>query len=255
MRRLRLVVSYDGTEYRGFQRQPNGETVQSVLEEALSRLLCETVVLRPAGRTDSGVHARGQVVDLRDGGKRELVAVLRGGNAFLPPDVRILSAAEAEPAFDARRWASEKEYRYFLHLSPVPSPFLRRYAWRLPPDLDLGAVAASLARVTGEHDFTSFRGQGCTALHPVRTVLGTALEPAGEGLWAVRVRGTGFLRHMVRNLVGTAVQAGLGKLRPEEMTGILEGRDRSLAGPTAPPQGLFLWSVTYPEGRGGPFSS
>jgi tRNA pseudouridine38-40 synthase len=195
------------------------------------------------------------VVDLADGGRRDLATVLRGGNAFLPPDVRILSAEEVEPAFDARRWAAEKEYRYFLDLSAVPSPFHRRYAWNLPPSLDLSAMAGCLSRVVGEHDFSSFRGQGCSAKSPVRAILEAVVEPAEPPLARVRIRGTGFLRHMVRNLVGTAVQAGLGKLRPEEMQGILEGRERSLAGPTAPPQGLFLWSVTYPEGRGGPFSS
>jgi tRNA pseudouridine38-40 synthase len=116
-------------------------------------------------------------------------------------------------------------------------------------------MARCLSRVVGEHDFSSFRGQGCSSKNPVRAILEASVEAAEPPLCRVRIRGTGFLRHMVRNLVGTAVQAGLGKLRPEEMQGILEGRDRSLAGPTAPPQGLFLWSVTYPEGRGGPFSS
>src|SRR5512143_1183023 len=128
MRRVRLTVSYDGTAYHGFQVQPNGVTVQSTMEEALRRLLGEAVRLRAAGRTDAGVHAREQVVDFADSGKRPPETIVRGGNALLPPDIRILDAVEAAPSFDARRHAKEKAYRYFLYVDPVASPLLARYS-------------------------------------------------------------------------------------------------------------------------------
>src|SRR5512143_681868 len=169
-RRVKLAVAYDGTAYSGWQVQPNGTTVQGVMEGAFSRILQEPVRVRAAGRTDAGVHARGQVVDFADAGKRDLDTVVHGGNALLPPDIRILSASVVPETFDARRHATEKEYRYFLYLSPVDSPFLTRYAWHIEKPLDLDAVRQGLSHLVGEHDFTSFRGQGCTAVSPVRTI-------------------------------------------------------------------------------------
>ncbi|MGE5284974.1 MAG: tRNA pseudouridine(38-40) synthase TruA [Actinomycetota bacterium] len=246
MRRVRLTVCYDGTAYHGFQVQPNGVTVQSAMEEALERLLGEAVRLRAAGRTDAGVHAREQVVDFADSGKRPLETIVRGGNALLPPDIRILAAAEAAPAFDARRQAREKAYRYFLYLDPVASPFFARHSWHIERPLDRAAMRAALASVAGEHDFTSFRGQGCTARTAVRTIFRAELVPAGiPRLDAIEIAGSGFLRHMVRNIVGTLADIGLGKYPPERMGEILAARDRAHAGPTAPPHGLFLWSVRY----------
>ncbi len=247
MRRIRLTVSYDGTAYRGFQLQPNGPTIQSAMEEALGRLLGEEVRLRPAGRTDAGVHARAQVVDFADSGRRDPATIVRGGNALLPPDIRIATAEEAPPEFDARRSARSKEYRYFLYLSPVSSPFFDRFAWHVEAPLGRDAMRAALAHLVGEHDFTSFRGQGCTAKSPVREVTAAALEAAGgvPGLFAVVVKGNAFLRHMVRNIVGTAVDAGRGKIAPDAVSGILAARDRTRAGPTAPARGLFLWEVLY----------
>lgn len=280
MRRVKLTLAYDGTAYHGFQVQPNGVTVQAVTEEALGRLLREKVRLRAAGRTDAGVHAREQVVDFADSGDRPLETVVRGGNALLPPDVRILSAEEVPPGFDARRHALGKEYRYGLLNRPVASPFLSRYAWHIEKRLNLDAMREALAHVVGEHDFSAFRGQGCTAETTVRTVRRADLvSPAGrEGepelpgadappgpdrtergggrtgasaadpsLHFVVVSGDGFLKHMVRNLVGTLVEVGRGKIPPGGMRDILEGRDRTRAGPTAPALGLFLWRVFYPD--------
>jgi len=246
MRRVKLTVAYDGTAYAGWQMQPNGTSVQSVMEDALARILQEPVRLRAAGRTDAGVHAREQVVDFADAGKRDLAAIVRGGNGLLPPDIRILSASEVPEAFDARRHATEKAYRYFLYLSPVASPFLARYAWHIETPLDLSAVREGLSLLVGEHDFTSFRGQGCTAKSPVRTI--TRAEVArhdAPGLWSIDVAGGGFLRHMVRNIVGTVVDTGKGKYPPGKVEEILRARDRSAAGVTAPAHGLFLWRVAY----------
>ena len=245
-RRVRLTVSYDGTGYAGFQLQPNGTTVQSAMEDALARILQEPVRLRAAGRTDAGVHAREQVVDFADSGKRDPETIVRGGNALLPSDIRILSAEAVPEPFDARRHATEKEYRFFLYLAPVASPFLARYAWHIETPLDLDAVREGLSQLVGEHDFSSFRGQGCTAKSPVRTIF--RAEVAGHGIPGLRsidVAGNGFLRHMVRNIVGTVVDAGKGKYPAERVGEILKARDRTAAGITAPPHGLFLWRVGY----------
>jgi len=245
-RRVKLAVAYDGTAYAGWQMQPNGTTVQSVMEEVLARILQEPVRVRAAGRTDAGVHARDQVVDFADAGVRDLATIVHGGNALLPPDIRILSAEEVPETFDAMRHATKKEYRYFLYLSPVDSPFLSRYAWHIEASLDLDAVREGLSHLVGEHDFTSFRGQGCTAKSPVRTIFraGVAKHDV-PGLFSIDVAGAGFLRHMVRNIVGTVVNAGKGKHSPERVGEILRARDRSAAGVNAPPHGLFLWRVSY----------
>ncbi len=272
-RRIRMRLCYDGGAYRGFQRQPGGGTIQEVVEEALSRIAQETVRVRAASRTDAGVHAREQVVDFADSGRRDPAVLVGGGNALLPRDIRILSAEAVPPSFDARRDAAEKEYRYHLHRAPVDSPFLSRYAWRIGEELDLAPMAAALRAVVGRHDFSSFRGQGCTARTPVRTVLraevtgeaapevslpgvapGAGIPGAAPSLVRVTVAGDGFLRHMVRNLVGTLVEVGRGRIPEGALEEILSARDRTRAGPTAPAHGLFLWRIRYdtvPAGAGG----
>ena len=253
-RRVKLVVAYDGTSYAGWQIQPNGTTIQSVMEQALCRILQEPVRLRAAGRTDAGVHAREQVVDFGYSGKRDLKTIVRGGNALLPEDIRILSAQDAPEEFDARGNAKDKEYRYFLMLSRAASPFLSRYAWRIEPPADLDAIKEALLLLTGEHDFTSFQGQGCVARTPVRTIFSagvTLYDAPGQlgacmpGLCSIDITGSGFLRHMVRNIVGTVIDAGKGKYPPEHVAHILEARRRAEAGVTAPAHGLFLWEVRY----------
>ena len=247
MRRVKLTLAYDGSAYRGFQVQPNGTTIQSVMEEALGRLLQEPVRLRAAGRTDAGVHAREQVVDFADSGVRPTETIRRGGNALLPPDIRILSAEAVPEMFDARRDAKEKEYRYFLHLHPVASPFFSRHAWHIEKPLDLESIRKGLAHIVGEHDFAAFQGQGCTAKTTVRTIFRAELRELHPPIRYIEISGGGFLRHMVRNFVGTLIDVGKGKYPPERVRELLFLRDRSAAGPTAPAHGLFLWSVTYPE--------
>jgi tRNA pseudouridine38-40 synthase len=246
LRRIKLTVAYDGTAYAGWQVQPNGPTIQAKLEEVLARILQEPVRVRAAGRTDAGVHAREQIVDFADAGARDLGTIVHGGNALLPPDIRILSASVVPETFDAMRHATEKEYRYFLFLSPVDSPFLSRYAWHIEKPLDLVAVRQGLSHLVGEHDFTSFRGQGCTAKSPVRTIFRAEVAPHDvPGLFSIDVAGAGFLRHMVRNIVGTVMNAGKGKHSADHVGEILRARDRSAAGVNAPPHGLFLWRVAY----------
>jgi tRNA pseudouridine38-40 synthase len=191
------------------------------------------------------VHAREQVVDFADSGRRPPDVIVRGGNALLSPDIRILSAEEAPPGFDARRHATEKEYRYFLHPAPVASPFLVRHAWHISRPLDVGAMREALGAVVGEHDFAAFRSQGCTARTTVRTLFRAELAEVFPSLHYVAVSGSGFLRHMVRAIVGTLVAVGEGKIPPGRMGEILGGRDRTQAGTTAPARGLFLWRVIY----------
>lgn len=245
-RRVKLAVSYDGTAYSGWQVQPNGTTIQAVMEGTFSRILQEPVRLRAAGRTDAGVHAREQVVDFADAGVRDLETIVHGGNALLPPDIRVLSASVVPEMFDARRHTKEKTYRYFLYLSPVASPFLSRYAWHIEAALDLDAIRQGLSHLLGEHDFTSFRGQGCNARSPIRTIFRAEVaEHEVPGLFSIDVAGAGFLRHMVRNIVGTVVNAGKGRHSADHVGEILRARDRSAAGVNAPPHGLFLWRVSY----------
>jgi len=245
LRRVKLTLSYDGSGYLGFQVQPGGPTIQSVTEEALSRILQEPVKVRAAGRTDAGVHALGQVVDFAVSGDRPTETVLRGGNALLPADIRILSASDVPESFNARRDAKEKEYRYFLNLCPVASPFFSRYSWHLEKPPDLVAMREGLGHLVGEHDFSSFRGQGCTAKTTVRTIYRVGLEEEIPALFSIRITGNGFLRHMVRNIVGTIVEVGKGKVRPERVQELFSLKKRVEAGPTAPAHGLFLWNVAY----------
>jgi tRNA pseudouridine38-40 synthase len=246
VRHVKLTVAYDGTAYVGWQVQPNGTTIQGTVENVLAQILQEPVRVRAAGRTDAGVHAREQVVDFADAGVRDLETIVHGGNALLPPDIRILSASVVPETFDAMRHATEKAYRYFLYLSPVDSPFLSRYAWHIEAPLNLDAIRQGLLHLVGEHDFTSFRGQGCNARSPVRTIFRAEVAPHDvPGLFSIDVAGAGFLRHMVRNIVGTVVNAGKGKHSADHVVEILQARDRSAAGVNAPPHGLFLWRVSY----------
>ncbi len=247
LRRVKIGLAYDGTNYSGSQMQPTGPTIQSVVEGALERLLDEPVRIRTAGRTDAGVHARAQVADFADHGRRELATIVKGGNALLPADIRILSAEEVSPGFDARRHTAGKEYRYFLHLANVCSPFFARHAWHIEKTLDLQSMREAMSHLVGEHDFTSFRAAGCAARDAVRRIDHAALTERHPSLWSIDLRGSGFLRHMVRNIVGTLVDVARGKIPAERVAELLVLRDRQLAGMTAPPQGLFLWEVWYDE--------
>ncbi len=245
VRRVKIALAYDGTNYSGSQLQPTGPTIQSVVEEALGRLLDAPVRIRTAGRTDAGVHAREQVADFADDARRSLETIVKGGNALLPADIRILSAEEVPARFDARRHTTGKEYRYFLHLAPVCSPFFARHAWHIEKPLDLHAMREAMASLIGEHDFTSFRASGCAARDAVRRIDHAALTERHPSLWSIDLRGSGFLRHMVRNIVGTLADVGRGKMASGRVADLLLQRDRKLAGMTAPPQGLFLWEVWY----------
>lgn len=244
MRNIRLALEYDGTAYAGWQVQDNAPTVQGTVEAALATLLKEPVRVTASGRTDAGVHALDQAANFRAETRVPLRGFLHGLNGLLPQDVAVRRVDEMPPDFDSRRSAREKTYQYFLHVGPAPSAFGRRTSWRLPGRLDPVAMARGAAHLVGTHDFEAFRSAGCDAPHAVREIRATWVEPRGEYL-EVGVRGTAFLRHMVRIIVGTLVEVGQGKRPPDSVRDLLASGKRELAGPTAPPQGLFLAEVRY----------
>ena len=252
MRTLKLVVQYDGTEYVGWQRQAAGTSIQGLLEEALRPIEGGDVTVHGAGRTDAGVHARGQVASVRLTAPIEAVTLARALNAVLPLDVRIAGIDVVADDFHARFSATGKVYDYQLINAPFASPFWRRYVWHVIPSLDLDAMVEASGALIGEHDFSSFQGAGSEVHTTVRTVRRLDIRRAGAGggltppgLLVMQVEGDGFLRHMVRNIVGTLVEIGLGRRPASAMAGILASRDRSCAGPTAPPTGLILREVLY----------
>ena len=239
-----LVISYRGTAYAGWQRQDNALTVQQVVEEALMDLLGEPTAVIGASRTDAGVHARGQVVHLAPSQPVALGALVHGTNHRLPEDVRVLSAAEAADGFHARYSASGKEYRYRMIAAEVLSPLDAPYALRIEPELDRAAMRAAAAEFVGRHDFSAFALAGGAHRSPVRTVTVAELLENGEAL-TVRIEGDGFLRGMVRSMVGTLLDVGRGRRSPADVRDLLRGGPRSAAGPTAPAHGLCLERVWY----------
>ena len=246
-RNIRLLLEYDGTRYHGWQRQLDAVTIQQTLEEALARLTRAPVTLIGSGRTDAGVHARGQVANFRTQSPIPLQAFHQGLNSMLPKDIAVLEAREALPSFHARKSARAKTYEYRILNRRNRSPLNRHYAWWIAPRLDLTAMAAAAAALTGEHDFTAFRASGSDNINPVRRVLAAAWRDEPGGWLSFTITATGFLRGMVRSLVGTMAEAGRGKAPPTILAELLTSGARHLAGPTAPPQGLYLVEVFYGE--------
>jgi tRNA pseudouridine38-40 synthase len=243
---LKLLVEYDGTDYLGWQLQPDGPTVQGVLEQALATALRETVRVRVAGRTDTGVHACGQVVSVPvTRVPDDLERLTKSLNALTPDDVAIRAVSLVGDDFDPRRHAKSRRYEYRILTSSTPSAFWRHYAWHHPASLDVDAMAAAAAVLTGEHDFSAFRAADADpVLSTVRTVLVSELVRDGDRL-VYRIDATAFLKHMVRNIVGTLVEIGRGERPASVMAEVLASRDRRRAGRTAPPHGLVLVEVRY----------
>jgi tRNA pseudouridine38-40 synthase len=238
-------LEYDGTCYHGWQRQAEAVTIQQVLEEALQRLTGEKVALIGSGRTDAGVHARGQVANFRTMSPIPLQAFHKGMNSLLPKDIAVLEAVEAEPSFHARKSARAKTYEYRILNRPTRAPLERHRAWWVEAPLDLTAMAMAAGALPGEHDFTAFRASGSDNLNPVRRVLAAAWRHDPGGWLIFTVTATGFLRGMVRSLVGTMAAVGRGQAPPTILAELLTSGARHLAGPTAPPQGLYLVEVFY----------
>lgn len=248
-RTYKLTLSYDGGAYAGWQRQANAVAVQQIVEEALGDLLGHPVSVRGASRTDAGVHARGQVAQLTVERDFPASGLVHGGNHRLPADVRVLAAQAVAPGFDARYSALGKEYRYRLIRAAVLSPLDAPYALRFTGELDRQALGEATTSLVGAHDFTAFALAGGGHRQPVRTIAQAEWLEDGDEL-VFRVVGDGFLRGMVRGLVGTLLEVGEGKRSPAKFTGLLCGRPRGEAGPTAPAHGLCLWRVLYPAAGG-----
>lgn len=248
MKALRLTLAYDGTDFHGWQLQPGLPTVQGLLVEACERVLGAPVKVVGASRTDAGVHALRQVASLVTASPMEPLALGRALNALLPRAIRIVAAREAGAGFNARRSAWGKRYAYVIDRGAWADPFLRRYAWHVPFGLDPAAMAAALRLVRGKHDFSAFCAAAGRGRTPVCTVRSARLVSRGRRLF-VLISADSFLHHMVRNLVGSLVEIGRGAQQPTWLNELLTGRDRSRAGPTAPPQGLVLLGVTYPCDR------
>lgn len=243
-RNLKLTLAYDGTRFVGWQKQTRGESIQGLLEDAMSRLEGAPVTAHGAGRTDAGVHAEGQVASARVTFDHDAATVTRALNAILPPDVRVVAVEDAAAEFHARFSARAKSYRYQLVNTPIMSPFVRAYAWHVPEPLDLAAMREGAAAVVGTHDFAAFQSTGSDVMNTERTMTRSELVDR-SGLLAYEVSGNGFLRHMVRALVGTLVEMGRGWRPPGDMQALVAGRSRSDAGPTAPAHGLTLVKVEY----------
>ncbi|HTM33449.1 MAG TPA: tRNA pseudouridine(38-40) synthase TruA [Vicinamibacterales bacterium] len=246
-RTIALTLSYEGTGFAGWQRQPGGRTVQAVIEDVLAVIDEQPVTAIAAGRTDAGVHALGQVVSAEVRNHLPPDVLVRAINVRLPEDVRVLSATDAPSGFDARRDARAKVYRYTMALGADPGPFVRRVVWHIPQRLNVAAMQEAAAALVGEHDFGAFQAAGGDLRSSVRRLSKSVLidEPGTPRYLRYQVTGSGFLRHMVRNIVGTLVDIGKHRWPPEEIAAIVASRSRQRAGPTAPPQGLVLVKVLY----------
>jgi len=242
--RFKLIVAYDGSDYHGWQIQPNGRTIQQTLEEAVTRFSGETVRVASAGRTDAGVHAAGQVVSFTLQAPRAPDVVLRALNALTPRDISITAAETVTDDFDPRRAARSRTYAYRIWNARWPSPFWRRYAWHLARPLDVDAMRTAAAALLGEHDFSAFQAADCDATNPVRRVLRSEFERRGT-LVTYTIEATAFLRHMVRSVIGTLVEVGSGERAADDLARLVATRDRNQAGPTAPACGLCLQRVKY----------
>ena len=272
-RTLKLTIAYDGSNYAGWQRQINAVAIQQVLEEEIAAIVGVHNPLNAASRTDSGVHAAAQVASITIDHPISCDELMRALNARNKAgDIRIRSIEEMPDRWDARIFAKAKTYRYAIWNGPAPSPFFRHVVWHVPYALDLDRMQRATEALIGEHDFIAFKGRGTDVVTTVRRVtsaamiemnihtdqplalspldpstsLGASATPANDGrLIRFEISGTGFLRHMVRNITGTLVDIGRGQTAVEEMAAIVESRDRTKAGRTAPPHGLMLWQVQY----------
>ncbi len=248
-RRCRLLVAYDGAAFHGFAAQPGVSTVAGALAGALGRSARTVVELTFAGRTDAGVHAWGQVVSLDLPGNVDLVRVQRSVNRQLAPTVVVREASWAPPGFDARRWAVSRTYRYSIDCSGTPSPFSAATSWHVGSPLDVRGMQAASDALLGEHDFRSLCRPPAGHSGPlVRRVTRADWADVGDGGLRFEVEATAFCHQMVRSTVGLLVEVGRGRRRAADVLAVLRAADRAAAGPVAPPHGLCLWAVSYPEG-------
>ncbi|WP_082967187.1 tRNA pseudouridine(38-40) synthase TruA [Paenibacillus oryzae] len=246
MRNICAKVSYDGTHFNGFQSQPYGRTVQVEIEKAIQHLTGESIIITASGRTDAGVHAMGQVFNFHTDSSIPTERWAIALNTRLPRDIVILEVWDVPDGFHARRSAKRKTYRYSIDSGKFPDVFQRAYRFHHPTPLNIDDMKEGLRYIIGRHDFTSYTSIRSTKPHHIRTIYEAELEQEGQAIH-MTITGNGFLYNMVRVIMGTLLQIGEGKRKPEEMGAILEGRSRALAGPTAMPHGLMLVEVEYGE--------
>lgn len=244
MRNISLIVSYDGKAYHGWQYQPNLITIEQVVREAIEKILNHKIKIYAGARTDTGVHAQGQVVNFFTEKGIEPGSLARGLNSLLPVDIRVKDAFEVGPDFHARYSAKSKTYVYCILNATYNSPFYVRYVWHIPYNIDVSSMNDSIKLIVGQHDFSAFKKKNATYHNPIREVIRARVKRRGNFIYIV-IEATGFLRYMVRNIVGTLVLVGSGKIGVEDFRKILESKDREKAGPTAPAQGLFLREIKY----------
>lgn len=248
MRCLKLTVSYRGTRFAGWQVQPGQPTIQESLEHAFQQITGQRIKVVGSGRTDAGVHALGQVASVVVDTDMECFRLLRGLNATTPEDISVVAVEEAPPGFHAIRDATRKRYRYRIQHGRIRDPLMREFCWFVPTILNVDAIRQAAQALIGEHDFICFQASGAERNSTIRTIFVSAVNPVRQGPFdflEYEIEGNGFLYNMVRNIVGSLVEIGKGKKNPEWIPELIERRDRTLAGETAPPQGLFLVNVEY----------
>jgi tRNA pseudouridine38-40 synthase len=255
MKKIRLFLEYDGTAYQGWQIQKRGLTIQGIIEEKIFKITGNQSRVIGASRTDAGVHALGQVAAFRTESRLEPETIRRALNALLPRDIRVLEASEVDDSFHPRYNAKRKSYFYIISNQRDISAFLHRYTWLIEQPLELKSMLEAAEVLIGIHDFSSFKGSGGSSKNSVREVFSIdierferldfmSVEMKGEFI-RIRIEANSFLRHMVRNIVGTLVEVGRGKMPSEDIEKILASHDRRLAGLTAPSNGLFLERIVY----------
>jgi tRNA pseudouridine38-40 synthase len=243
---FRLIIEYDGTAYHGWQRQRDTPTIQGTIEAALNAMTGQSVTLIGSGRTDAGAHATGQVGNFRAETRLTSGELLNGLNSLLPPDVAIRDCALVDEAFHSRYDARSKVYDYRILNRPIPAAICRQYAWHIKKPLNLKNMTTAMLCLKGQHDFSAFRAAGSSEWDAVRMVMDVALKDRdADGYMVFSIEASGFLRRMVRNIVGTLADVGLEKMSPAAFEQILMSKDRKRAGATAPAHGLFLREVKY----------
>lgn len=249
VRNIRLYLAYDGTNYLGFQIQPKGPTIQGILQEILSQILGHKVKIRSAGRTDAGVHALCQVAHFLTTSNKPLEVIFKALNGLLPKDISVWRVEEVDFKFHPQRDVLKKTYQYYIYNSPIRNPLIRLYSWWVPEPLNISAMENCLHEIIGTKDFASFRKSGSEVKTTIRTIYSAKFIWSKEinNLLIFEITGKGFMRYMVRNIVGALVEVGKGKLTLEEFKSIIEAKDRRVAPPPAPPQGLILKHIEYRE--------
>ena len=245
IKNFKIIIEYDGTRYHGWQRQKKDVTIQGEIEKALGIITAKHIVVNGSGRTDAGVHARGQAANFRCDTDLSPGVFQKGLNSLLPEDIVIRECRQVEDAFHARYNVKSKIYHYKIYNHPVPAAMNRSYVWSIRKQLNIVAMQSAVSYIIGSHDFKAFEGAGSPRAHTTRHVMTAGLIESDNRLLTFRIEADGFLRFMVRNIVGTLVDVALGKTLPAEFKQILESRDRTMAGATAPPHGLCLMKVKY----------